>query len=101
MLRSVYVVTIHICYTKFNFMNHSLYFQAYVTKNRCWILTATMNYCEHLAFDRTIDKEQSIFEFFVSSELEDVFIDVMITLQKAGVVKQFEKLPNRIMDHNE
>lgn len=77
-------------------MKYSLYFQAYVTKELCWLLSATLKYCEHLAFDRTIDKEKSIFEFFVSQELEHVFIDVMNALQERGVIKRYQKMQNRL-----
>ena len=77
-------------------MKYSLYFQAYVTKELCWILSATLKYCEHVAFDRTIDKEKSIFEFFVPQELEHVFLDIMYELEQLGVIKSLQKMQNRL-----
>lgn len=77
-------------------MKYSLYFQAYATKELCWMLSATLKYCEYVAFDRTLDKEKSIFEFFVTSDLEDVFLDIMRDLKKQGVIKSLQKMPNRL-----
>ena len=52
---------------------------------------------EYISFDRTLNKEQSIFEFFVPQDTEDIFLDVMELLRKEGVIKTLEKLPNRLM----
>jgi len=54
-------------------MQYSLYFQAHVKKELCWIVSSTLRFTEYVAFDRTLDKEQSIFEFFVAPDLQDVF----------------------------
>ena len=78
-------------------MNYSIYYQARVQKELCWIVTSTMRYCEHVAFDRTVDKEGSVFEFFVAPNLEHVFLDVAQKLLDKGVFLDLKKLPNRLM----
>jgi len=76
-------------------MRYSIYYQAHVQKELCWLVTASVRFCEHVAFDRTIDKEESLFEFFVSPDLEDVFLDVAQKLLDRGVLLDLKKLPNR------
>jgi len=78
-------------------MRQSIYYQAYVQKELSWIVTATLRFSEHVAFDRTIDKEKGIFEFFVAPDLEDVFLDVIKKLVHKKVILQIQKLPNRLL----
>ena len=75
---------------------YSLYYQAEVERSKCWIVSATLRYHEHLAFDRAFDVEKSVFEFFVSPDFEGDFLRVMLVLEKAGMVFDLKKLPNRI-----
>jgi len=75
---------------------YSLYYQAEVERSKCWIVSATLRYHEHLAFDRAFDVEKSIFEFFVSPDFEGDFLRVMLVLEKAGMIFDLKKLPNRI-----
>ncbi len=89
--------TIPICFKKFNYMNYSLYFQADVKKELCWMVTSSLRFTEYVAFDRAFDREQSIFEFFVSPDMEDVFLNVMQKLQEVGVIVTLKKMPNRLM----
>ncbi len=76
---------------------YSIYYQAFVQKELCWMVTATIRYMDHVAFDRTIDKENSIFEFYVAPDLEHEFLDVAHRLLKHKVFLSFEQLPNRLM----
>ena len=80
-------------------MKYSLYFQAHATKELCWMITSALRFTEHIAFDRAFDKEQSIFEFFVSPDGEDVFLDVMHKLEKEGIVFNIKKMPNRLIEN--
>lgn len=77
-------------------MSYSLYFQAHATKELCWLVTSSLRFSEYVAFDRAFDSEQSIFEFFVAPDMEDVFLDVMRKLEQAGVISNLRKLPNRL-----
>jgi hypothetical protein len=79
-------------------MNYSIYYQARVQKELCWFVTSTVRFCEHVAFDRTIEKDESIFEFFVAPDMEQEFLDVAHKLLKRGVFLDLQKLPNRLID---
>jgi len=79
-------------------MNYCLYYQAYVVPSQCWFLAATLRSHEHLAFDRTLDVEKSIFEFFVPSVNEPYFLELMQYYQEKGIVKNLQKLPNRLIE---
>ncbi len=74
------------------------YYQARVKKEDVWFLTAVLRGFEHLAFDRTIDTEQSIFEFFVPPALEETFLAIMDYFIKHAIVHDLQKLPNRLAD---
>ncbi len=78
-------------------MNYSIYYQAHVQKELCWMVTATIRFMDHVAFDRTIDKENSIFEFYVAPDLEDEFLQVAHRLLKRKIFLNLQKLPNRLM----
>lgn len=81
-------------------MQYSIYYQAHVQKELCWMVTATIRYLDHVAFDRTVDKEQSIFEFYVAPDFEAEFLSVAYKLIQHKVFLFLEKLPNRIMTEN-
>lgn len=79
-------------------MKYSIYYQAHVQKELCWLVTASVRFSEHVAFDRTLDKEESIFEFFVAPDLEHVFLDVAQKLLDRGVFLTLTKMPNRLQN---
>ncbi len=78
-------------------MNYSLYYQAHATRELCWMVTSSLRFVEGIAFDRAFDKDQSIFEFFVSPDLEDEFLDVVRKLEREGILSNIQKLPNRLV----
>jgi hypothetical protein len=51
-----------------------------------------------MAFDRTLDKEHSIFEFFVPQDMEPLFLQVMARFEKEGIIKDLKNLPNRLVE---
>lgn len=75
---------------------NSLYFIATVKKEKCWLLTAVLRGTEAIAFDRALDKEKSIFEFFVPRDMETVFKQVMAYLASEGVILFLEQKENRL-----
>ena len=77
---------------------YSSYYQANVKKELCWFITATLRSYEHLAFDRTLDPETSLFEFFVSPFSENFFLEIMSYYQEEGLITNLVKLPNRLAD---
>lgn len=82
-------------------MSYSVYYQAHIAEKECWFLVAILRSFEHLAFDRTINKEASIFEFFVPADNERIFLEVMEFLREKGVVRELRKLPNRLLNPEE
>jgi len=78
-------------------MNSCLYYQAHINKKDCWFFVAIFRSFEHLAFDRTLDKNSSLFEIFVSPSQQALFESIMTDFKNAGVVLDFQKLPNRLL----
>ncbi len=78
-------------------MQYCMYYQAHIPREYCWFLTATLRSYEHVAFDRTLDKERSIFEFFVPEPMEPLFSKGHGRFEKEGVVQDLKKLPNRFI----
>ncbi len=80
------------------YMKYCAYFQARVVRPRVWFFTATLRSFEHLCFDRTLDKRESVFEFFVPVDAVALFEKLMAWYQEQGIVEYFEQLPNRLLD---
>ena len=79
-------------------MQYCSYYKAQVAKKKVWYFIGILRSFEHLAFERTIDKEQSIIEFFVPQDLEDYFLNLMHYFQKQEIVSNLQKLPNRLQN---
>ncbi len=77
-------------------MMYSLYYQAQVKPETCWLFTGVLRSYEHLVFDRTLDVAQSVFEFFVPPLNEAEFIELIFLLEKKGLVRGLTRLPNRL-----
>lgn len=72
------------------------YYQAVLKKEEALFVVGTLKFFDHVCFDRTIDKENLIYEFFVPPALEAEFLKIMEFLTHKGIVSNLEKLPNRI-----
>jgi len=79
-------------------MLYCLYFQAKVVKVDTWFFVATLRSYEHYAFDRTLDKATGTFEFFVPEVYESLFVDLMHWYESQGIISDFKKLPNRLLE---
>lgn len=79
-------------------MNLCSYYQAHVVPAQAWFFVGILRSFEHLCFDRTLDVEKSIFEFFVPQDLEQPFLALMHLFQERGIVTEFHSLPNRLTD---
>lgn len=77
-------------------MNYCSYYQAYVDKTFCWYVVAILKSHEHLAFDRTLDTPTNLFEFYVPEAREHEFLSLMKYFEKEHLVKNLQKLPNRL-----
>ncbi len=79
-------------------MDYCLYYQALVTPSQCWFLVGVLRSFEHMVFDRTLDKSQSLFEFFVPAGQEQSFLELMQFFSEHGVIRDLRKLNNRLLD---
>lgn len=78
-------------------MDFCLYYQAHVERKTAWLVAGVLRSSEHLVFERTLDKSQSIFEFFVPADLEKYFLQLMKEFEKKNLVSNLVKLENRLM----
>lgn len=79
-------------------MHNSTYFQAHVERSKAHMVSSVFQFVENVAFYRTVDVENSIFEFFVSPDLVDVFLHVIQSLEKIGAVHWCKEMPNRLAE---
>lgn len=78
-------------------MSFCSYYQAKVDSKQTWFVTATLRSFENLTFDRAVEGEKDIFEFFVPQCLEEIFLKVMKYYIENNMVTNLEKLPNRFL----
>jgi len=76
-------------------MSYSIYYQAKIDKAKTWFFTSILRSFENLCFDRTVDPEKGIFEFFVSPGCEEEFLMVMKYFENINIVSDLKNLPNR------
>lgn len=82
-------------------MLYCSYYQAHVLKSKTWMLVAVLRSFEHLCFDRTLDKQEGVFEFFVPQDLEPYFLEVMDYFKQENIVTRLKRLPNRLADSDQ
>ncbi len=73
------------------------YYTGAVERSKVWVLVSALRGTEHVCFDRTLDVQNSIFEFFVPSATEHIFLEVMDYFKKEGVLLTLEKKENRLL----
>ena len=76
----------------------SAYYQATVIGPDATLLVAVLKTFDSLCFDRTLDREAGLFEFFVTPLETDRFLSVMHAFEQRGVVQDLRELPNRLLD---
>lgn len=76
--------------------NYCPYYTANVDRHQSNYFVAIIKAFDNMVFDRTIDVDQSLFEFFVAPAYEQQFLDVMSLFEKQGLVANLRKLPNRL-----
>ncbi len=81
-----------------NTATYCLYYTAQLDKSRCWLVSSLLRGTEHVAFDRSLDPHESVFEFFVPVTMESVFLEVMAYLEKEKVVRELMKKNNRVAE---
>ena len=78
-------------------MSYCSYYQAKIRKYDCWLFVAALRSFEHMAFDRTIDVAENLFEFYVPASTEEYFLEFMAYFQQQEQVSGLIKLPNRLL----
>ena len=71
------------------------YYTGHVKKEKAWMLTAVLRGAENVAFDRTLNVKESIFEFFVPEDMENIFLQAAEYLKKQDVLLTLVKEKNR------
>lgn len=66
-------------------------------RNHLFLVGILKSY-EYVCFDRTLDVAQGIFEFYVPQDQEEIFLHLMGRFEKMGVIKDLQKLPNRLIN---
>lgn len=74
---------------------YSKYYLAKVLREKTWFLAGVLRNESNLVLDRSLDAKNNLFEFFVSEDQEDHFLDVMESMKKRGVVLSLQKAVNR------
>ena len=77
-------------------MLYSEYYQAKAVRKTIWFVHGCMRNEDHWAFDRALDGENDILEFFVPKDHEEKFLDLMNFFQESGYLVSFCKLENRL-----
>jgi hypothetical protein len=72
------------------------YYLAKSCKEKTWFVVGCFRNEENLVFERTLDKTESLLEFFVTPECEEQFLKIMEYLQKTGYILELKKLENRL-----
>lgn len=82
-------------------MSYCKYYQAKVKREKCSFFVAILRSFEHLCFDRTLDKKESLFEFFVPENNQDYFLEIINCFIDLNIVTEFKELENRLinLDH--
>jgi len=80
-------------------MNCCSYYQAQIVRKETLFFVAILRSFDHLCFDRTLDPDQELFEFFVPQNSEQQFLNLMHYFEQHQIVLNLKKLPNRLL-HN-
>lgn len=73
------------------------YFQATLLREKIWFVVGALKSQENLCFDRALEKQTNLFEFFVPTECVPEFLRCMRYFQEQGFVFNLEQKPNRVL----
>lgn len=74
------------------------YYQAQVERKMGWFVVAVLKSYDHVVLVRTLDVAHSIFEFYVPSSMESLFLTIIAALERDTLVTGLVKLPNRLQN---
>ena len=76
------------------------YYLAQTNKTKTWFVVGALRNEDNIVFERTIDKKDSILEFFVTKGYEDKFLKVMNQFKELGYVLNYHKTENRLRNQS-
>ena len=76
---------------------YCVYYTARLERSLCWMVSSCLRGTEHVSFDRALNVQESIFEFFVPADMEPVFLQVMQYLEGKQAVSELTKKENRFL----
>ena len=76
---------------------YSLYFQANLLREKIWFVVGALKSQENLCFDRALDKQENLFEFFVPEARLTEFLQCMAYFEKQGYLFNLQQKPNRVL----
>ena len=76
--------------------SYSLYFQATLLRDKIWFVVGALKSQENLCFDRALDKQKNLFEFFVPQARLAEFLACMKYFEVQGYLCNLEQKPNRV-----
>ncbi len=74
------------------------YYKAKSLKKMTWFVFGAIRNEENVAFGRTLDKKDSIIEFFVAPDYEEHFLKLMKSLSDRGYILEYHEDTNRLAD---
>jgi hypothetical protein len=80
-------------HTNFNYCD---YFQARIERSKTLYVTAFLRSFEHVAFDRCLDAQTGLSEFFVPHAQRSHFLEIMGFLQEQGYIHDLCEMENRM-----
>ncbi len=72
-----------------------IYYQARLVREKIWFVVGTLRAETNLVFERALENDRTMFEFFVPPQNDDDFLAFMDILAKRGCIVTFEKKKNR------
>ena len=72
------------------------YFQANLLREKIWFVVGALKSQENLCFDRALDKQTNLFEFFVPIKCVPEFLRCMHYFQDLGYLFNLEQKTNRV-----
>jgi len=81
------------------FVNLSRYFIAKIPKQKTWFVSGCVRNLGHTALERSLDKQEGTFEFFVSPLFVTEFVELLEKLKNRGDLCDFYESPNRFLEN--
>lgn len=76
---------------------YSEYYEVKTNRSKTWFVVGYFRSEDNLVFERTLDKKNSVLEFFVPKGYEEKFLRIIETLKKQGYVLDSQKKENRLI----